>query len=143
MWILATALLAAGGDVPSSISSDETVVFFPTYGFVDPQTDEWVAGVHGWIFEPSLRGRTTVATLRRLLGLEPDEKQAATFKRRATAFGVDNERGKVVAVRIAGNEPAGAGPLGRKRPLSPATAAEARGTPAGLAALRRRDARGR
>jgi phosphatidate phosphatase APP1 len=99
--IIAALALAAG----SPVKTDEEVVFFPTSAWLDRERDRWVVPVHGWIFEPERDSgvrRRLLGELRDALGLEDRPDRAATFERRAWAFLVDNERGKRVAVHLAG-----------------------------------------
>src|SRR5690349_18935412 len=91
----------------ADLKLDETVVFFPTYGVVDAQGEMWTLPVHAWVFEPeedSLRRAAAIGLLRRVLRLEADAADTDLFRQRARAFLVDNERGKRLAVRLAGNE---------------------------------------
>jgi len=97
---------AAGDDDPSTIRSDETVVFFPTAAHRNADDDGWVAAVHGWIYEPERDSRWRREAIRLFadsIGLEPDKAVAnPLFVKRAGAFICDNERGKDIGVRIAG-----------------------------------------
>jgi hypothetical protein len=107
---LAGALLVAGiclsdGAYGSSIKADEEVIFFPTAAHLDPESMAWVVPVHGWIFEPEddsvWRGRLIDQLLERL-ELDPAARDDAWFRERARMFLVDNERGKMLQVRLAG-----------------------------------------
>jgi phosphatidate phosphatase APP1 len=97
----------------SSIRTDEHVEFFPTFA-VEGNESSWTAHVHGWIYEDET-GRARDA-LSRVLGerigqrfglsreaIHNDSVEAARrFERRTAPFFVDNERGKRVAVTVAG-----------------------------------------
>lgn len=87
----------------SSIKSDEEVVLFTTAA--SWQAGEWVAPVHGWIFEPELgsfkRGLLAEA-LRGILAVKASEE--ATFRRRLAWFLVDNERRKRITVTTGGTQ---------------------------------------
>lgn len=88
--------------LPSAIKADETVVFFPTFGW-QSRDSTWELEVHGWIYEPAER---TVAIkllqlLRRALGLgDLSEAEEVMFEERARLFLVDNERGKKIVIRL-------------------------------------------
>ena len=87
----------------SDISSDETLVFFPTYAYLDKDGKTWTVPIHGIIFEPetdSVRRGATMAAMAEMLAVEPDSPQAETLRRRMALFLVDNERGKDIFVRI-------------------------------------------
>lgn len=99
--LVAFVCTAAPPDV-SNIHRDEIVVFFPSLGRQAADGAAWELTVHGWIFEPEISA-ATLDHLRRKLGigdtdLLPDEK--VVFGRRAAAFLVDNERGKIIVVRF-------------------------------------------
>lgn len=105
-WTLLCLIAATGAppahDPTSDVAPDETVVLFPSYGYLDDDRRHWLVPVHGWIHEPSLRGELALALLKTGLSLEPDGEEEKTFRRRAAPFVVDNEEGKTVTVRVAG-----------------------------------------
>jgi hypothetical protein len=91
----------------SEIRSDECVVFFPTAAHLGEEGDQWVAAIHGWIFEPeedSYLRRAALSRLRSALELSVDESSAEIFEQRARWLLVDNERGKRLTIRV-GNRP--------------------------------------
>ena len=96
----------AGADEgDSQIKADERVLFFPTAARRDAQSELWHIPVHGWIFEPeqdSVSRRMAIRRLRSMLGLAPNEPETVIFQQRALGFLVDNERGKSIEIRIAG-----------------------------------------
>jgi hypothetical protein len=102
-WLLslASSLWCGGG---SPIQEDERVVFFPTLGRLSEDESIWTLDIHGWIFEPEEDSfiRAEVRDLfRSVARLEPNGAvEDATFHRRASAFLVDNERGKEISIRI-------------------------------------------
>jgi hypothetical protein len=101
-WLLSLASsLWCGG---SPIQDDERVIFFPTLGRPSEDGSSWTLSFHGWIFEPEEDSfvRAEIRDLfRSIASLEPDGfEQDATFNRRASAFVVDNERGKKISIRI-------------------------------------------
>jgi phosphatidate phosphatase APP1 len=89
----------------SEISGDERVIFFPTVARQSGDGETWVVPIHGWIFEPEtddvLRG-PAVREFRERLGLDPEEASSQIFEERVRLFLVDNERGKRIVVRAAG-----------------------------------------
>ena len=98
----------------SEIRSDEWVVFFPTPAHFSGEDDQWIVGVHGWIFEPeedSLLRAAALSRVRSALELSVDESSGEIFDQRAHWLLVDNERGKRLTIRV-GN---------RSFPLDPST----------------------
>lgn len=96
---------ARADESPSKIKSDERVVFFPANARLADQGAVWEARVHGWIFEPEqgdLLRAVAVDELRKMLDLDPKETATKTFESRVRLFLVDNERGKRVGIRLAG-----------------------------------------
>src|SRR5690242_16481991 len=92
----------AAEETPSTIKSDEQVIFFPTAARMSADAKVWETELHGWIFEPEqgdlLRARA-VEEARDLLDLNPEEPSTDVFKKRMRLFLVDNERDKRVGVR--------------------------------------------
>ncbi|MBC8868488.1 MAG: DUF2183 domain-containing protein [Planctomycetes bacterium] len=89
----------------SRIKSDERVLFFPTAARLSDDGTTWIVPIHGWIFEPEkddLLRRAAVWRIRDVLGLDADEPATPIFDRRVGWFLVDNERGKRIGIRIAG-----------------------------------------
>jgi hypothetical protein len=102
MALLSLALLLGWGD-DSPIKTDESVIFFPTAGYLDDEATHWIIPIHGWIFEPetnSLLRSASLGLFRRGLGLEKDAEDTALFLDRARRFIVDNESGKKLSIRI-------------------------------------------
>ena len=105
MWFLALALALSLADAKSQINRDEVVVFYPTYAHQVDEGRAWSVEIHGVIFEPeegSLTREATLGLLRRSLGLTRGQIDTELFKARARGFLVDNERGKIVTVRLGG-----------------------------------------
>jgi hypothetical protein len=103
MWCVFPAMFGATPDAASHIKTDEVVVFFPTCGRLDKETDTWMLPIHGWIYEPeedSLKRAAALGLFRRALGLDEHKAETAVFKDRARLFLVDNERGKRVQLRF-------------------------------------------
>lgn len=110
-WRGRWALLAAGlwlAALPAwgQLKADEELVLFPTW--VRAAADgEWEIPLHGWVYEPeegSVLRSAALGLLRSWFGSEWTEAEAAHFLDRARPFLADNERGKVVRVRVAGRE---------------------------------------
>ncbi|WP_182866086.1 App1 family protein [Stieleria mannarensis] len=90
---------------PSTLKSDESILFYPTYGHFDKQTRSWRFDVHGKVFEPedsSFKRAALIAALKSSAGLNNDIDPDAFREDRIRPFLVDNERGKSVTVDFAG-----------------------------------------
>jgi len=89
----------------SQVKDDETVLFFRTSGWLDADADEWVLPIHGWIYEPeedSTLRNALVQAIVQAAGIDEQAAESPRLKRRLRLFLVDNERGKRLAVQIAG-----------------------------------------
>ena len=89
----------------ADLGSDERIVFFPTCGWLDEAAGVWRLPIHTWVYEPeeeSIRRKAAISLLRRALGLDDEAAETELFRARARLFLVDNERDRVVQVRIAG-----------------------------------------
>lgn len=105
MCTVLTALCLAGAGVHSDVKSDETVVFFPTIGWLDESASTWHVFIHGWVFEPeadSIRRALLLRVLVESLDLDEDSARAELFRERARDFLVDNESGKSLFIRLGG-----------------------------------------
>lgn len=90
---------------PSAIKGDEEVILFNTSGRLAENGSAWIIPVHGWIFEPekdSVWRSAVINELVETLEIDPVSASGDIFKRRASMFLVDNERGKKLAVTIGG-----------------------------------------
>lgn len=89
----------------STVKKDETVEFFRTAGYYDAESQEWRIPIHAWVYEPEL-SRIRMAAFRRVLarqyGLTLDATNTEHFHRRVNLLIADNERGKRLVIRIAG-----------------------------------------
>ncbi len=100
----------AAADAPpgvSDIKADETVVFFDTTAWLDEDTAQWNIPVHAWIYEPEssvVRKGVFAALLENEYGLVAGTESQPLFDRRTNLLIADNERGKVLVVRIAGQD---------------------------------------
>lgn len=89
--------------IRSDISADEEVVFYPTYGRFDEESEAWTIPIHGIIYEPehdSRRRNAMLASIRKSLQMDGEDLQSQYLDRRLRLFLVDNERGQEVFVRI-------------------------------------------
>ena len=95
--------IAVSATRASDLGMDEEVVFFNTSGHLDPKGGNWVLPVHGWVFAPEEQSKfktATLATLERLLDIEPTPEELPVFRRRAWPFLVDNKGRKELSVRV-------------------------------------------
>lgn len=105
--VLALPQFAARGDSPSTIRSDERVVFFQTAASLSADGEHWSVPVHLWVFEPTENERIQQQLLKQLnsaAGTVLTAKSREIFDGRIRGFLVDNERGKNIGIRIAGTE---------------------------------------
>lgn len=99
------ALLAASLFAASPVRADETVVLFPTAAHFDAEQDAWVGEIHGWIHEPETDSdwrNEVVESLAEAADLDHIEWDRELLRDRVLPFLADNERGKQLDVRIAG-----------------------------------------
>ena len=102
VWLTSSrAVLSAEG-----LKADETVVLFPTCGYLDERQQAWFLPVHGWLFKPDEDSRTrrlALSLLRRALGVEPMADEEPVFLKRGWPFVVDNVEHRELAVELDGN----------------------------------------
>lgn len=96
----------------SDISSEERVIFYPTYGWRDDSngTDrgekgqaDWLLDIHGIVFEPKFTShkRDLLARFaRRLLPRNDNTIEQTMFRRRFWSFLVDNIGGRTIPIRL-------------------------------------------
>jgi phosphatidate phosphatase APP1 len=107
--LIASAPPAACAQEVSDINDDERVLFFSTVARLDDDGAAWNVPIHGWIFEPETDDALRGAALREFrdrLGLDPADASTRIFEERMRLFLVDNEGGKRIVVRIAGQQQA-------------------------------------
>ena len=117
LFFLALAFLAACGDSNTASDSgsltiagldeDETVVLFPTAGWLNQDTREWHLPIHGWVYEPAqstARKALFETVLEEKFGLTPSTKTESNLERRLNLLIADNERGKSLIVNLAGHD---------------------------------------
>jgi arylsulfatase len=94
-------LLTVVETAAASLSPDETVLVFPGHASRDADTGHWAADLHVWVGELEPRGLTLGALVGALgiaTELRPDED--AMLRERARWFLADNERGKLLELRV-------------------------------------------
>jgi hypothetical protein len=87
----------------AQIRSDESVLFFPTTAWPSDNGRQWQVSVHGWIFEAEESSTLRTELLReleRFLPADVSDEERKTFQRRLRPFLFDNERGKIVTIRL-------------------------------------------
>lgn len=101
---------AALSDMPSQysdIKADEHVTLFNTAAWFNRDEQTWSVPIHAWIYEPqqsSVRKGVFAAVLKNQYGLIPDTQTEANFSQRTNLLIADNERGKRLVIRIAGQD---------------------------------------
>ncbi len=92
---------------PSNLKTDEEILFFPTYGRYDQQAELWRFDVHGKVFESeysSTKRAALIAALRASADISVGADDSAFLDDRIRPFLVDNERGKSVTIKVAGEQ---------------------------------------
>lgn len=85
--------------------ADERVVLFPTAAHLSGDGTTWEVPVHGWVYEPErddVLRQAALDALPETLGLSLQAADRPLAERRLRPFLVDNQRGKVVTVEVAG-----------------------------------------
>lgn len=89
--------------VATNLESHESVVFYPTYGVLEPDGVTWRIPVAGTVFEPGEVGitkRVLLRLLQRVMRADRIDFQSPIFQQRIRGFTAAVEPGKRVAVRI-------------------------------------------
>lgn len=114
VFVLSVLLRSASLCLADEVKPDETVVFFPTCGYLDEPRQAWIVPLHGWLFKPdegSLGRRFALGALRRALEIEPTPEEEPVFLRRGWPLVVDNLDNRELSVQIGNNfvllEPSG------------------------------------
>ncbi|MCS7306548.1 MAG: DUF2183 domain-containing protein [Thermoguttaceae bacterium] len=115
----------------AQIRADETVVFYPSFSYEHPTTEQWEGYIHGVIYEPE-KGSWwrwgVIAMVGRTLHIPAGSPEAQILQERLWQFLADGERGKEIRVRL-GDRTVSAGisgPDGYFRSWVRISAAEAR-----------------
>jgi len=85
------------------VESDETVVLYPTFGYLDKDRRTWNIRIRGSVHElgtNGLRRKILLRLLRRLMKAKRSDLDTEIFKRRIQGFLVTGERGQRIAVRV-------------------------------------------
>lgn len=100
-------LLPVACAAESPIQEDERVIFYPSPARLSADGSSWIVDIHGWIHEPEVDSwfrKRALGLFQLALGLGLEDGAKAAFERRARPFLADNERGKVISVRIGEKE---------------------------------------
>lgn len=91
----------------SDIKTDEHVVFFNTAGWLNAEKTYWNIPVHAWIYEPAdsvVRKGIFASILESSYELKITANTEENFSQRTNLLIADNERGKVIVIRVAGQD---------------------------------------
>jgi hypothetical protein len=100
--IVLTLSLLAPLATAAGLSEDEQVIFIPSVGSQAGEGSNWSLDVKAWVLEREPRVLTLYA-FRKALGMLDEEWSAAereVFNERARWFLADNERNKIVSIRL-------------------------------------------
>ena len=93
-----------GALAPTNLTSDETVVLFPSLGHQEADGRGWRVHVHGEVFSQpeqiSLGKRILLKILQRSMKAPPEALQSEIFKQRIERFLAVDRAGKKIALRI-------------------------------------------
>lgn len=84
----------------SQIKPDEEIIFFPGNAYQKKDKRSWKVTIHGWVFEPVSDIKRVFTRLLQLKPKTASEKKL--YRQRSRYFLVDNERGKVITIRLNG-----------------------------------------
>ena len=99
---------ASISDIPadySDIKFDEHVIFFNTAGWLSGDKTHWNIPIHAWIYEPQdseVRKGVFASILESKFELKATPDTEENFRRRTNLMIADNEGGKTLVIRIAG-----------------------------------------
>ncbi len=97
-------------DIPadySAIKADEQLVFFNTAAWLNRDGTHWQVPIHAWIYEPQdsvLRLGVFARLLETGYDLKVTPDTSDVFHRRGNLLLADNERGKRLVIRLAGQD---------------------------------------
>ncbi|WP_372368894.1 App1 family protein [Candidatus Uabimicrobium sp. HlEnr_7] len=99
--IIATLLLGFSFlFVSGYVKKDETVTFFPTYGYY--KDEKLVVDIHGWIYELEDSSIFRNMFIKTIQLSDKEMRNNPLFKKRMRYFLVDNERGKKITIHVGG-----------------------------------------
>jgi phosphatidate phosphatase APP1 len=103
---LALVLLAgAATSLAADLDPDEELLLFPTSARLTDDGDAWLIPIHAWVFEPEASSAWRAVLVSDLeTALHVDPLASPLFARRVRLLLADGERGKRVAVQVAGEE---------------------------------------
>lgn len=84
------------------VKGDESVQFFASDAYFSELTGQWHIDIHGWIYEPE-KNSLWRSGAEKLLGQSihaSEGEEQKRFEKRIRPFLVDNERAKIVSIRI-------------------------------------------
>lgn len=93
--------------IMTNLERQETVVFYPTYGALQPDGVTWRIPVAGTVFEPGYVGltkRILLRLLQRVMKADKADFESPIFQDRIRGFVAASESGKRVTVRIGQRE---------------------------------------
>lgn len=93
--------LFALGAPASEIKTDETIEFFPSLGWQNPDSS-WTLQIRGWVFEQERRPGVATS-FRKAIGMHSSdmtESELKIYGERSRLFLIDVERDKPVAIRL-------------------------------------------
>ena len=80
----------------SDLVANETVVLYPTYGYLEPEGEAWQIYIAGTVLQPDqvkLGKRLLIRMLRRVMNVPPEALHSDIFKQRIRDFAASTERG--------------------------------------------------
>ena len=101
---------ASIGDIPAKVSNlkyDEHITFFNTAAWLDSDNAYWHIPIHAWIYEPQnsvVRNGAIASLLNSGYGLTVTPENEPNFRQRTDLLMADNERGKTLVIRFAGED---------------------------------------
>ncbi len=94
-------------EIHSDIKLDENVIFFNTAGWLDDDNRYWHLPIHAWVYQPQdsvIRKKLGAALLAKKYNLKVTPENEGNFRERVNLLIADNERGKKIVIRIAGQD---------------------------------------
>ena len=91
----------------SGVKKDEHITFISTTGWLDTDKSQWHIPIHAWIYEPQnseVRKSVIASLFASMYDLKITPENEENFNQRTNLMIADNERGKVLVIRIAGQD---------------------------------------
>lgn len=92
--------------IPSTVRTDEDVVFFQTAAWLDERDKRWHIPIHAWVYQPEqshVRKGMIELAFKTAFGLGVTEQTQNNFNERVNLFLADNKSGRRLSIRIAGH----------------------------------------